>query len=489
MRRPPLELQPNFEPLCFRLFVISIIVLTACVFEGPAHAQSILHANPSNYLSLLATLQPGDTLLLEPGIYDANGLPVYDLHGTKEHPITIAGPESGPRPVILGHANQNTVRIDDASYVVIKNLEIDCRNLGGDGVNNQGPSHHITLENLYIHGFSDNQGTVGISTNHAPAWYWTIRRNIITDGGTGMYLGNSPGTEPFMAGLIEYNLIYDTIGYNTEIKHQNTREDLRDLPELPLAPAKTIIRHNVFSKANNASTGSKARPNLLVGHFPDAGLGKDDIYEIYGNVFYQNPTGEPLFQGEGNIAFYNNLVINTVDPDGALAAVLIRPHNGVPKMIRVFHNTIVSRNRGISISGGDPAYQQVVVGNAIFSGNPVQAPTAIDNVTDTFDRAPDYLVAPFAPMGQINLMPKFGQLLGPPIDTQSFADVFSDWHLDFNGTPHQFVRRGAYAGEGVNPGWQVALERKTDIPPVIDTIPPAAPSHLQVVSSLRTDVP
>ncbi len=34
---------------------------------------------------------------------------------------------------------------------------------------------------------------------------------------------------------------------------------------MPTADRKTIIRHNVFSKANNAATGGNARPNLLVG--------------------------------------------------------------------------------------------------------------------------------------------------------------------------------------------------------------------------------
>ena len=52
-----------------------------------------------------------------------------------------------------------------------------------------------------------------LSTNTAPVWDWTIRRVTITDCGTGMYLGY-PTTAPFLNGLIEYNLIYDTIGYN-----------------------------------------------------------------------------------------------------------------------------------------------------------------------------------------------------------------------------------------------------------------------------------
>ena len=70
-----------------------------------------------------------------------------------------------------------------------------------------------------------------------------------------------------------------------------------------------VIRRNVFSKSSNSSTGSLARPNLLVGHSPLSGTGVDDRYEIYGNFFFQNPT-EALFQGEGNVALYDNLFVN-----------------------------------------------------------------------------------------------------------------------------------------------------------------------------------
>src|SRR5690606_870631 len=104
--------------------------------------------------------------------------------------------------------------------VVIRDLDVDARNLGGDGVNNQGPSHDITLDGLSIRGVGVSQQVVGISTNRAPAWNWTIRRTVITGAGTGMYLGNSDGANPFVNGLVEHNLIVDTIGYNLQLKHQ-----------------------------------------------------------------------------------------------------------------------------------------------------------------------------------------------------------------------------------------------------------------------------
>jgi hypothetical protein len=437
--------------------------------------QNIIHANPSNFLSLISTLTPGDTLLLDPGIYDQNGIPVFNLNGTQDNPIIISGPAGGPQPQILGHANQNTVRIDGSSYVIIRNLEINPRNLGGDGVNAQGISHHITLENLYIHGFSDHQQTVGISTNRSPVWNWTIRNNIITDGGTGMYLGNSPGTEPFVNGIIENNLIADTIGYNIQIKHQNPRPTIAGMPT---GKSKTIIRHNVFSKANNAASGDGARPNLLVGHFPLSGPGQDDVYEIYGNFFYQNPS-EALFQGEGNVALYANLLVNTLDSSSP--AIAIQPHKDRPRMIRVFNNTVVSKNTGIFVSGGDPQFQQKVLGNTVFAATPIQASDMLDNVTDVFTAAESYLANPFGPPGQLDLFPKPGKVYGLALITDSFSGQFTNWDLDFNGTLRDWGFRGAYSGEGINPGWLPTLERKPfNQLPNADTTPPAAPTNLNL---------
>ena len=439
----------------------------------------VLHANPNTYLDLIPTLVAGDMLILDPGDYIENGLPVFDLEGTAENPIIITGPDTGPRPVILGHSNQNTVRIGRSSHVIIRNLEVDSRNLGGDPVNGQDVSHHITLENLYIHGFSDNQGTVGISTNRAPTWNWIIRKNIITDGGTGMYLGNSPGTEPFIAGTIEYNLIYDTIGYNFEIKHQIPRPDV---PGMPKNQNKTIVRHNVFSKVNNASTGGRARPNLLIGHLPLSGPGQDDVYEVYGNFFYQNPS-EALFQGEGNIALYNNIFVNTAG--SAFPAVAIRPHNDVPRQIHVFNNTVLSAGKGISISGGDPNFTQSAIGNAVFSVlQAIQAPINRDNIVDTLDNASLYLNNPSAVIGELDLFPKGDALSGPPIEASSFMNLFTDWNLDFNSRPKRLNFRGAYSGTGNNPGWMLNRERKPAALSEPDTTPPVPPTNLQIANRI-----
>ncbi len=416
---------------------------------------TIYNGNPSNYRTLLDSLQAGDTLMLVAGTY-TEGLPIYDMNGTAVNPIIITGPTNGARAVFTARTCCNTIEIQNSSYIEIYNLELDGQNLSGvdavkaGGDENINWAHHITLENLYIHSHDNGQQTVGISTK-IPSWDWVIRHNIIDSAGTGLYLGNSNGNAPFIRGLIEGNLIVDTVGYNMQIKHQNPRPSLAGMPT---GDNVTIIRHNVFSKANNASTGGNARPNLLVGHWPLSGTGMNDTYEIYGNFFYDNPTGEPLFQGEGNIGLYDNLFVN---PNGD--AVWIQPHNDVPKEVRVFNNTAVTPNRAIYITGGDAASEQKVIGNAIFAATPISAANQSNNITDSYANANNYLTNPFAALGSLDLFPLTGTLTESALDNSSF-NTFTDWDRDFNGYQHDGSFRGAYAIAGSNPGWLPQLERK-----------------------------
>jgi len=409
--------------------------------SGSRPSFRVRHADPSNYLDLLRTLGPSDTLLLAPGVYDdpaaPPGLPIFGLHGAPGAPITITGPEAGPRPVFLGRATHNTIRIADASHVVVRNLDVDGRNLGGDGVNGQGPSHHIVLENLTIHGIGPVQGVVGISTNRAPASHWTIRGCTIVGAGTGMYLGNSDGRNPFVAGVIERNVIRDTLGYNLQVKHQAPWPEHAGLPE---RRSVTIIRDNVFSKSANGATGPQARPNVLVGDVPPLGHGSANGYEIYRNVFLQNPT-EALLQVEGNVAVYANVFVND-----AGAAISVQPHNGRVRDVLVLGNTIVAAGHGVSIRGGDPSHAQRVVGNAVFASPPLAGGTAAANVTGGPADAARHLANPLPSAGERDFRPKPGALQGRVVDVQAFAGL-SDRDRDLDGRVRDWSIRGAYSAD------------------------------------------
>ncbi len=195
-------------------------------------------------------------------------LAITGLNGTADAWITVSGPSSGSPAVIQGAPGYNTVEILNSSYVAIENLRIDSRGIpGAVGISAKGKeenrTHHIRIERNILVGQNGGQQTMGISTK-TPTWGWIIRSNQILGAGSGLYLGDSDGTQPFLAGLIEHNLIKDTIGYNMEIKHQIS---LPSVSGLPAGPTTTIIRHNVFIE-NDQPSPDGDRPNLLLGEFP-----------------------------------------------------------------------------------------------------------------------------------------------------------------------------------------------------------------------------
>ncbi len=406
-----------------------------------------IQANSANYSSYVSTLQPGDRLLLAAGTY-TQGLWLHNLNGQPGRCIAVEGPATGAPALFLGSNSFNTVSLENASYLAVRNLTLDGQSKAGDGVKAEGPStyaHHITVERLHIKNHNATLQTVGISTK-SPAWNWVVRYNTVEKTGTGLYFGISDGSVEFVNGLIEHNLVQTTQTYNMEIKHQTRRRTALGIP----ASGTTIIRYNVWDKEAGYDSGSWKTPNVLVGHWPLTGPGATDVYQIYGNVFYQNPV-EALFQGEGNIALHDNLFVNR-----AGTAIHIQPHNDKPRLIEIFDNTVVATGTGIQILGGDPAYRQRTQGNAVFAATPLVGGQQVGNVLGSYAAATTVLLNPMAPLGQVNLYPKTGALQASPWDTTGLTG-YLDWNLDFNGLARLATFRGAYSGDTTNPGWQVSL--------------------------------
>ncbi|APR82693.1 Hypothetical protein A7982_08042 [Minicystis rosea] len=434
-----------------------ILFAGALVFLLPQTAYAgDFNADPTSYAATLATLMPGDTLHLAAGQYPP--LVVSGLNGSAASPITIEG-ASGGGAVITGDPNNNTVEIINSSYVVIKALTVDSK--GQDGVfglsAKQGASntvHHITVDGCHFIGQNASQGTVGISTK-TPTWGWVIRGNVIDGAGTGMYLGNSDGSYPFVGGLIEGNLIQNTIGYNAQIKYQNPWPSGAGLPE---GPNRTIIRNNVFIK-NDQPSEDGDRPNLYIGGLPSSGSGSQDLYEIYGNFFYHNPR-ESLMQAEGRVTIHDNVFVDT-----KYAAITVQQNNLPVTLAHVYNNTIYAAATGIQISSAAPQ-GDFVVGNLVFAATPITGPitTNHDNIVDTVQNAALYVNMPSTTLGSMDFYPNGTKATGPAMDLSSVATE-TGHDIDFNGTSKgTFTYRGAYAGAGTNPGWPLGDGLKDGAP-------------------------
>lgn len=445
---------------------LRVAVLSALLFAPALRAQTLdqtiggcggvaptrtIQANPSTYRSLLAGLQPGDRLLLAPGTYTQQ-IRLDGLNGQPNRCIVIEGPATGTPAHFTGSDIYNTISLKNVSYLVFRNLSLDGLGKAGDGVKAEVGStyaHHITLDNLKLRNyFGGNYNRCGINTK-SKAWNWVIRRVDILGAGVGMYLGKSDGTGEFVNSLIERNVIQESRLYDIQIKHQLGRDTAIGIP----ATGTTIIRHNVFTKEKNAATGANARPNLLVGHWPLSGAGSSDVYQIYGNLFYLNPT-EALFQGEGNIVLHDNLFVQRT----FARTIRIQPHNNVPRRVDVFNNTVVGAAEGIMITGASTSYPQRVYGNAVFATKPLSGGVQSGNIIGTTAAAAQYLSNPAGTLdaGTLDLYPIPGKLEGAAISL-SFLTGLVDQNVDFNGLPRLTTFRGAYSGDGVNPGWEPIL--------------------------------
>jgi hypothetical protein len=420
---------------------------------------AVVDANPANYRALLRTLKPGDTLRLARGRYPR--LSIAGLNGTSEAWITITGPKSGPPAVIDGQFYFNTIEIVDSSYVAIESLRIDSHHVNGavgisatGGVSNV--THHIRIEGNVLVGQNGNQQTDGISTK-TPTWGWIIRNNQILGAGAGLNLGSSDGTDPFVAGLIENNLIKNTIGYNLRIAYQTK---FPSIDGLPAGPTSTIIRNNVFIKDDQRSPGGN-RPNVLLGAFPGDGSGSLNMYEVYGNYFLHNHR-EALLEATGRVTLHDNVF---VDGPHESPAIVLQKKDDDLKVAYVYNNTVYTWERGIFF-GSKALAGDAVAGNLIFASNPISGPIThvSDNVVDTVENASKYVRLPSFEPGSMDFSPLPGKCQGAAIDLSPFYKD-ADYARDFNGRPKitgkgAVVFRGAYAGDGANPGWRLNADLK-----------------------------
>jgi hypothetical protein len=338
-----------------------------------------LRATPGDYRRVIGQLQPGDRLELAPGEY-LRGLPLHGLLGTAAQPIVINGPPKPARAVFVARRGAHTVSFLDSAHVVVRNLVLDGRSTPVDAVRAEGHArwaHHITLEGLTIVNHGASQQNSGISTK-CPAWGWVIRGCTIAGAGTGMYFGDSDGSDPFFDSRIEGNRIVDPVGYGIQIKHQFDRPSEAGAADVART---TVIRRNTIIKSRPATAPEAARPNLLVGHWPLEGHGARDRYLIHGNLLFDNPS-EALFQGEGNIALYNNLLFN---PRGD--GVRIRPHNHKPREIALFHNTIVAAALGVGMNGAEEGHERLFAHNLVYGNPALQSEIGGENHTGDFERA------------------------------------------------------------------------------------------------------
>jgi len=409
-------------------------------------------ANPDNYLSILTALQAGDTIKLAAGNY-LNGLDLSEMNGNDQAWFRIEGPSNGPGAIFTTLSDRSTIIFKNSSFVQVSGIEI----LGNPSsahhaielTEDADYAHHIVLEELHIHGFTRESRNAAIITS-APAWDWIIRLNTIEDVGTGLQLGNNRTPSQFIRGTIEQNAILQPLSYAIFIAAQSERPDVMGVPRQRTI---TFVRHNVLSKASPARTNITGRPLLQLESQPTTGFAENDDYQVYGNFFFENAfRGQALLLGEGNLRVHNNIFVNSKGN-----ALEFRQLTNPVRELDVFNNTIISGSVGIKIEDVDQAFEQRVIGNAVFATEAIINPQGQtqNNLSDNPSFVSNYLQDP----ERLNYFPLPDALSGLDIDLEYFVTI-TDYNLDFDGTQRTGNTRGAYYDDGDHSGWVLNLGRK-----------------------------
>lgn len=420
-------------------------LLTTAVF-----AETIEANPPDDIESMIASLNPGDELILHDGMYVTNERFSIDIAGTESQPIIIRAADGESPHIHRPNASQNLIDIDSADWLVIRGIEFS----GGSAGIRISSARDLVFEDNEIYDTAD----VAFRMNDGGAVYEriTVRNNHIHDTngtGEGMYLGCNEDRCQMIDSLIEGNYVH-----NTDAGSVSQGDGI----EIKEGSYGNIVRDNVIHDTNY--------PCILT--YSTVGNGPANVIER--NVMWN--CGDHAIQSAADATIRNNIILSA----GA-NGIAMQPHqNGSPSNLTVVHNTILqSSNDGISIRG---ATGSVVVANnavfamsgrAIFVNGDMSMITMVGNVGEGsgVDAASfgDFVDASYAGTPPMNVFPTSG---GALVGAGSTEHVVAD---DFNGTPRMGVADiGAYAfAEGGNPGWMImpGFKDETAAPPPGDAGP------------------
>ncbi len=444
----------------FKRFHMGIIAVLSMIWptSGMYAATIEIHQSDS-FETAVENLNPGDTLIVHEGTYADSGRISIKVKGTVSAPVVIMGADGESRPLITRPASasaQNTINIEGATYLTIKDLEITSN--GGDGVNlNSNPSY-ITLEDLDIHDV-----TVGINFKSS-MHHITVRGNHIhrigKDGATGegMYVGCNYAQCAVTDSLIEGNWIHDTMGASQG-----------DGIEIKRGSHSNIIRDNVIYDTNWPCIllyGTEGNPRNVV----------------EGNVMWN--CGDSGIQAAADAVIRNNIILDS--PDNGFNS---QDHQGVtPNNLEFVHNTVVGGNPCIRLNNWSNKQGLSFANNAIYcesgnfkisglngvavSGN-VISPVTLLFPSEGYTVGRSVLLDMVDAAG-LDVYPRSESTLIDAGDASYVTEV------DFNGTLRTgSPEAGAYTWTGQNnPGWKVISEFKEGKDQ--DTTPLAPPKNLRL---------
>lgn len=414
-----------------------------------ARAETIEIGPGDDLIATVGTLLPGDELVLAGGTYNLTQRFSINVSGEQGMPIVIRA-KDGEVPIITRpDANENTINIEDATYVELRDIEV----MGGSHGIRISASSFITVEGCHVH----DTGDVGISANVNGSDYEGLQllSNHIHDTnntGEGMYLGCNSNACQMHDSLIAGNYIHNTNGPTIE------QGDGIEVKEGSYA---NVIRDNVIHDTNY--------PCIIT--YSTVGNGDPNIIER--NALWG--CGDHGIQSAADVIIRNNIILSA-NSDG----IRNQPHQaGDPANIVIAHNTVL-KAAGDAIRSDGIIGEVTIVNNAVYAqgGNAIRVAGqlgavtvsgnvgigSLDGVAGGFDTsgniATDFVGASFSGAPPNDVFPSVGSLLVGAAGAPYLADD------DFNGTPRDgALDAGAYKFDAAgNPGWTLTPGFKSDTP-------------------------
>jgi hypothetical protein len=397
------------------------------------HARELHLRADRSFKAAVERLEPGDTLIVHPGVYADSGRISIRVRGTHLRPVVITAAAGGSRPLITRNAHdsrQNTINIEGASHLTLRGLAISGN--GGDGVRLNDGAAHIALEGLEI---SDIAVGINFKGNLHDI---TARGNHIHDTmrtGEGMYVGCNRARCITRDSLIEGNWIHDTL-----------KSEQGDGIEIKSGSHSIVVRDNVIHDTRFPCIlvyGTSGRPRNL----------------IEANAMWN--CGDAGIQAAADAEIRNNVVLA-----GPATGFTSHPHQGVtPGNLAFVHNTVVGIGACLNLRGWNDRAGLVFANNAIYCARAdstvggLRGVVASGNVlSPAIPPFPPASYSPGASPGRdmvdpdgLQAYPSSGSTLRRAGDPAFMTAV------DFNGVAREDPPdAGAYAFAGpVNPGWRV----------------------------------
>lgn len=274
------------------------------------------------------TLEPGRTIVLRAGEYEPG--PDIEVSGTADAPIVISSFD-GERAVIVADGT-NGVRIDGASHVTVRGLEVTAPESSerGAGIRADNGASNIVIVDNIVHGMPGN----GIGSSRADRL--TIEGNVVfgnaedrpnQPSGISLFLLTGDGAGDDFANVIRGNLVYDNRNLtpteegeltdgNCIIIDRSQAQDGDD-ESRPDYEGRTLIENNICSRNGGRGVHILRSDNVVVRH----------------NTFYRNLETEEIRQRSGELSAFKardvEFVGNVVVPRGGASAASIEDSSGV----------------------------------------------------------------------------------------------------------------------------------------------------------------